>query len=173
MRTREGQEDMAVAALASVFKKYPGDQPFSYAFIDDQFDARYKADEQSEMLFKVFAGIAILISCLGLFGLSTYTAQMRKKEIGVRKVLGAKVITLVSLLSKDFLKLVLIAILIAAPIAWWFMQKWLEGYAFRIDLDWTFFFLAGIIALGIAFLTVSLQAVKAAIANPVKSIRTE
>ncbi|SDS75142.1 ABC-type antimicrobial peptide transport system, permease component [Gillisia sp. Hel1_33_143] len=173
VRTKAGQEKKAIAALASVFEKYPGEEPFSYSFIDEQFDARYKADEQSESLFEVFAGIAIFISCLGLFGLSTYTAQTRKKEIGVRKVLGANVTTIVSLLSKDFLKLVLIAILIASPVAWWFMQKWLEGFANRINIDWTYFLLAGFLAIGIALLTVSFQAIKAAISNPVKSLRTE
>jgi len=173
VRTKAGQEKKAIAALASVFEKYPGEEPFSYSFIDEQFDARYKADEQSETLFEVFAGIAIFISCLGLFGLSTYTAQTRRKEIGVRKVLGANVTTIVSLLSKDFLKLIFIAIIIATPVAWWFMQKWLEGFAYRVNLEWTFFLLAGALAIGIAFFTISFQAIKAAISNPVKSLRTE
>ena len=173
VRTKAGQEDKAIAALASAFEKYPGEEPFSYSFIDDQFNARYKADEQSETLFEVFAGIAIFISCLGLFGLSTYTAQTRKKEIGVRKVLGANVTTIVSLLSKDFLKLVLIAIIIASPVAWWCMKTWLQGFAYRINLDWTFFLIAGFIAILIALFTVSFQAIKAAISNPVKSLRTE
>ncbi|MDT0644545.1 ABC transporter permease [Zunongwangia sp. F363] len=173
VRTKAGQEDKAIAALASAFEKYPGEEPFSYSFIDDQFDTRYKADEQSETLFEVFAGIAIFISCLGLFGLSTYTAQTRKKEIGVRKVLGANVATIVSLLSKDFLKLVLIAIIIASPVAWWCMKEWLQGFAYRINLDWTFFLIAGFIAILIALFTVSFQAIKAAISNPAKSLRTE
>ena len=161
---------------ALLYQKIEGvniEEPFNYSFIDEQFDARYKADEQSETLFKAFAGIAIFISSLGLFGLSTYTAQSRKKEIGIRKVLGANMITIVSLLSKDFLKLVFIAILIASPVAWWFMQKWLEGFAYRINLEWNFFLIAGLLAIGIALFTVSFQAIKAAIANPVKSLRTE
>ncbi|WP_417887721.1 ABC transporter permease [Zunongwangia sp.] len=173
VRTKAGEEKKAIAALASVFEEYPGEEPFNYSFIDEQFDARYKADEQSETLFKAFAGIAIFISCLGLFGLSTYTAQTRKKEIGIRKVLGANMITIVSLLSKDFLKLVFIAILIASPVAWWLMQKWLDGFAYRINLEWTFFIIAGLLAIGIALFTVSFQAIKAAIANPIQSLRSE
>ncbi len=173
VRTQANKEDKAIAALAALFKEYPGDKPFEYSFIDDQFDARYKADEQSETLFEAFAGIAIFICCLGLFGLSTYTAQIRRKEIGVRKVLGAKTSGIAALLSKDFLKLVVIAILIATPLAWYLMHDWLQGFAYSIDITCWIFLLAGVGALIIALITVSFQAIKAAVANPVKSLRTE
>jgi len=121
----------------------------------------------------VFAGIAILISCLGLLGLATYTAQTKTKEIGIRKVLGASVGGIVKLISKDFLKLVIIAIVIASPLAWWVMSKWLQGFAYRVNISLWIFVLAGILALLIALTTVSYQAIKAAIANPVKSLRKE
>ena len=117
--------------------------------------------------------MAILISCLGLFGLAAFSAEQRKKEIGVRKVLGASVSGVVGLLSKDFLKLVGIAILIATPVAWWAMSKWLQAFVYRVDISWWMFVLAGCIAILIALITVSFQAIKAAVANPVKSLRTE
>ncbi|HEY0111177.1 MAG TPA: FtsX-like permease family protein, partial [Fibrella sp.] len=116
---------------------------------------------------------AILIACLGLFGLATFTAEQRTKEIGVRKVLGASVSSIVTLLSKDFLKLVLIAVVIASPLAWWAMTEWLTGFAYKIDIEWWVFLLAGTLAMGIALLTVSFQSVKAALMNPVKSLRSE
>ncbi len=124
-------------------------------------------------MFNVFAGIAIFISCLGLFGLATYTAQVKIKEIGIRKVLGASVSGIIKLISKDFLKLVIIAIIIAIPIAWWAMNKWLNDFAYHVNISWRVFALAGIVALLIALITVSFQAIKAAIANPVKSLRSE
>ena len=125
------------------------------------------------MLFNVFACIAIFISCLGLFGLSTYTAQVKTKEIGIRKVLGASVTGIVKLISRDFVKLVAISILIASPVAWWAMNKWLEGFAYKVNISWQVFALAGLSALFIALLTIVFQAIKAAIANPVKSLRSE
>ena len=117
--------------------------------------------------------MAILISCLGLFGLAAFSAEQRKKEIGVRKVLGASVSGVVALLSKDFLKLVGISILIATPVAWWAMNKWLQGFAYRVNISWWVFVIAGVLALLIALITVSFQSIKAAIANPVKSLRSE
>ncbi|HEY2727118.1 MAG TPA: FtsX-like permease family protein, partial [Parafilimonas sp.] len=161
------------AAVHEQYKKYAGNLPFSYHFLDATFDAQYKTDEHAGTLFNVFAGIAIFISCLGLFGLATYTAQVKFKEIGIRKVLGASVSGIVQLISKDFLKLVVIAIVIAVPVAWWAMSKWLNGFAYRVNISWWVFVLAGFIALFIALATVSFQAIKAAIANPVKSLRTE
>ena len=125
------------------------------------------------MLFNVFAGIAIFISCLGLFGLATYTAEVKRKEIGIRKVLGSSVSGIVQLISKDFLKLVIISIIIAIPVAWWAMSKWLEGFAYRVNIEWWVFAIAGILALLIALITVSFQAIKAAVANPVESLRSE
>ena len=125
------------------------------------------------LLYRVFAGLCVFIACLGLFGLSAFTAEARTKEIGVRKVLGASVSSIVALLSKDFLKLVLIAILIASPIAWWAMNRWLQDFTYRISIEWWVFALAGLLAVGIALLTVSFQSVKAALMNPVKSLRSE
>jgi ABC-type antimicrobial peptide transport system permease subunit len=124
-------------------------------------------------LSRVFAALAIIISCLGLFGLAVYTAERRTKEIGVRKVLGASVTGITALLSKDFIKLVAVACLIAFPVAWWMMHNWLQHYQYRIEISWWIFLLAGISAILIALITISFQSVKAAVANPVKSLRTE
>ena len=151
---------------------FPGN-PFEYFFLDDYFNKQYENERKFEKLFLVFAILAIIIGCLGLFGLSAYTASQRIKEIGIRKVLGASVQDITKMLSTDFLKLVVIAIVIASPLAWWAMNKWLEDFAYRINISWWVFAVAGIVALLIAMLTVSFQAIKAAIANPVKSLRTE
>ena len=148
-------------------------QPFNYTFMDADFDNIYTAEQRTGKLFITFAVFAILIGCLGLFGLVTYAAEQRIKEIGVRKVLGASVSGIVAMLSKDFAKLILIASLIAFPIAWWAMHKWLQSFAYRITISWWIFIVAGFTALVIALLTVSFQAIRAAIANPVKSLRTE
>jgi len=147
--------------------------PFEYFFLDEYFDRQYASERKFEKLFVSFAVLAIIIGCLGLFGLSAYTASQRVKEIGIRKVLGASVPDITKMLSKDFLKLVIIAIVIASPIAWWAMSKWLEDFAYRVSISWWIFVVAGALALMIAMLTVSLQAIKAAIANPIKSLRTE
>lgn len=147
--------------------------PFSYQFLDEAFDNMYKVEQRTGKLGLSLAVIAILIACLGLFGLATYMAEQRIKEIGVRKVLGATVSNLVSMLSKDFVKLVLISTVLAVPLAWWAMNKWLQDFAYRINIGWWVFAAAGVLALLIALLTVSSQAIKAAIANPVKSLRTE
>lgn len=147
--------------------------PFEYEFVDDSFNARFKSEAMVGTLSQIFALLAIIISCLGLFGLAAYTAEQRRKEIGVRKVLGASVSRIIKLLSSDFLRLVLLAIAIAIPLSWWIMQNWLEGYAYRIEINWWVFFLAAFVAILIAIVTVSFQAIKAAIANPVKSLRTE
>ena len=150
----------------------PG-QPFSYAFLEDSFDQMYRAEQRIGTIALTFAVLAILIACLGLFGLAAFMAEQRTKEIGVRKVLGASVISIASLLSRDFLKLVLIAIVIASPIAWYGMNRWLQDFAYRIDISWWVFALAGLLAVGIALLTVSFQSIKAALMNPVKSLRSE
>jgi putative ABC transport system permease protein len=150
----------------------PG-MPFSYRFMDDAFDNIYRAEQRVGKVAITFSILAILIACLGLFGLVTYMAEQRTKEIGVRKVLGASVGNLVTMLSKDFLILVLLAAVIAFPFAWWAMDTWLRDFAYRINIDWWVFALAGVIALLIALVTVCFQAVKAAMANPVKSLRTE
>src|SRR5579863_4105412 len=147
--------------------------PFSYTFMDNDFDKLYHAEQQTGRIFISFAVFAILIACLGLFGLVTFAAEQRTKEIGIRKVLGAGVTSIVSLLSKDFTILVGIAALIAFPIAWWAMQKWLETFAYRTEISWWIFLVAGAVALAIALLTVSIQTIRAALANPVKSLRSE
>jgi putative ABC transport system permease protein len=149
------------------------DHPFDYQFMDDQFNNLYTTEQRTGNIFIVFAVLAILIACLGLFGLVTYAAEQRTKEIGIRKVLGASIPGIVTMIAKDFLKLVFIASVVAFPIAWWAMHKWLQDFAYRIGISWWVFVVAGLAAVIIALITVSFQAIKAAIANPVKSLRTE
>jgi len=163
----------AIALIQSVWQKNFPDHPFEYQFLDDHFADVYRADSQVSTIVGVMAGLAIIISCLGLFGLASYSAEKRIKEIGIRKVLGASVQNIVGMLSKDFLKRVFIATLIAWPLAWFAMHKWLQDFAYRIPMSWWIFFAAGILAIMIALVTISFQAIKAAIANPVKSLRTE
>ena len=162
-----------LSKVENVMKKHNPAFPFEYTFVDETFNAKFKSEQLIGTLSQLFALLAILISCLGLFGLAAYTAEQRSKEIGVRKVLGASVSGIVKLLSKDFLKLVGISILLAIPIAWYFMRDWLQDYAYRIEINWWVFVIAGIAAILIAIVTVSFQAVKAAIANPVDSLKTE
>ena len=133
----------------------------------------YKADDKLKTLLWIFTAITIFVACLGLFGLITYAAERRKKEIGIRKVLGASVNGIALLLSKDFVKLVLLSLLIASPIAWYVMGKWLQDFAYRINMGWDIFVTAAVVALLIALITISFQAIKAAIANPIKNLRTE
>ena len=154
-------------------QEYNADRTFDYSFLDSQFNDLYKTDIHIGQLFNCFAIITILISCLGLFGLVTFTAESRVKEIGVRKVLGAGVPGIITLLSKDFLMLVLISAAIAIPVAWYGLSSFLQGYAYRTNLSWSVFALAGVITLLIAMLTVSFKCVQAALANPIKSLRTE
>jgi len=163
----------AIAAAQKIWKGYVSEFPFEYSFLDDDFNRMYKDDQRTGTLFNVFAIAAILISCLGLFGLATYTAQVKTKEIGIRKVLGASVTSLIRLLSKEFIVLILTAFVIATPVAWYFMSKWLRDFAYRININWWIFLGTGVLAIIIALLTVGFQAIKAAIANPVKSLRTE
>jgi len=159
--------------IAAIWKKTIPAVPFEYSFLDEEIGKQYEEEATLQKISNSFTVLAILISCLGLFGLAMFTAQQRIKEIGVRKVLGASVTGIVSMLSKDFIKLVFISILVATPLAWWAMNKWLEDFAYKIDISWWVFVLAGVIALLIALFTISFQAIKAAIANPVKSLRTE
>lgn len=163
----------AVSAVEGVWKKHFPDRPFDYQFLDTRFDRLYAREQTQQRLFGVFAGVAILISCLGLFGLSMFMAAQRTKEIGIRKVLGATVPSLVALLSRDLLKLVLVALLVASPVAWYAMNQWLDGFAYRTSVGVGVFVLTGLTAIVIALLTVSFQSVKAALMNPVKSLRTE
>lgn len=162
----------AIAAVEKKYKQYNAGFPFEYRFLDDTYDRLYRSDQRTSKLFNVFAGIAIIISCLGLFGLATYTAQVKTREIGIRKVLGASVTAVTTLLAKDFMKLVLIAIVIATPLAWLAMDKWLQDFAYRTPISPVMFILAGIIALIIALATVSSQAIRAALTNPVKSLKS-
>jgi ABC-type antimicrobial peptide transport system permease subunit len=156
-----------------IFKRFNPEYPFEYHFIDDEYAKKFQDEQRTATLACLFAGLTIFISCLGLFGLATYMAENRIKEIGVRKVLGASVITITRLLSKDFLKLVVIALLIAIPIAWWAMNAWLQGFSYRVNIQWWVFAGAGIMSLLIALLTVSYQSIKAGLANPVNSLRSE
>lgn len=159
--------------VAAAYRKVYPEGIFKYDFLDEQLDALYKTEERLYGLFKIFSGLAILISCLGLWGLITFAAQQRVKEIGIRKVLGASVANIVAMLTKDFVVLVCVAIAIAAPLTYWGINKWLQDFAFRIDIGWSVFVIAAIAAVLIALITVSFQAIRAAIANPVKSLRTE
>ena len=163
----------ALAYMETTWKKYFPETPADYTFLDQNFDKLYQSEQKQATLFTVFACVAIFIACLGLFGLSAFAISQRIKEIGVRKVLGANVSGIVGLLSKDFLKLVAIAALMAFPVAWYAMNNWLKDFAYRIHIQWWVFIIAGIAAALIAFLTVSFQAIKAAVANPVKNLRTE
>ncbi|GHB83683.1 ABC transporter permease [Persicitalea jodogahamensis] len=163
----------SLATVESIYKKNFPDLPFEYQFVDEEYSAKFASEERIGKLAGVFTGLAILISCLGLFGLASYMAEQRTKEIGVRKVLGASVASLWRLLSKDFVFLVLIALLIASPLAWYFMEGWLQKYNYRTELSWWVFAAAGTGALVITLLTVSFQAIKAALMNPVKSLRSE
>ncbi|GAB3895777.1 ABC transporter permease [Spirosoma agri] len=147
--------------------------PFTYSFLDERFAFMYEAEQKTSQLFTIFAAISIIIACLGLFGLAAFTAEQRTKEIGVRKVLGASVTSIIALLSRDFLTLVLIAVVLAVPVAWFAMHQWLKGFAYRIELDWWIFALAGLLAVAIALLTVSFQSIKAALMNPVKSLKSD
>ncbi len=166
-----------VAGLTAMLKKrwsdYGAEEPLAYSFLDERFNATYEAEQKTGKILGIFAGLTIFVACLGLFGLATFTAEQRTKEIGIRKVLGASVSGVVALISKDFLKLVCIAFLIASPIAWYIMNKWLQDFAYRINISAWVFVIAILLAVMITIITVSFQAIKAALANPVKSLRTE
>jgi putative ABC transport system permease protein len=162
-----------IAQIETKWKALSPNLPLDYSFMDEQFNKLYATEQQTGRIFITFAVLAILIACLGLFGLVTYAAEQRTKEIGIRKVLGADVTNIVAMISKDFLKLVLIASVIAFPIAWWAMHKWLQDFAYRVGISWWVFAFAAAMAIIIALLTISFQAIKAAVANPVKSLRTE
>lgn len=162
-----------ISSIQQIYKNVAPGQPFKYSFMDADFNKTYVAEQKMGGLSITFSILAILIACLGLFGLITYAAEQRTKEIGIRKVLGASVTNVTSMLSKDFLKLVLIASLISFPVAWWVMNKWLQNFAYRINISWWIFVIAGITAILIALITVSFQAIKAAVANPVESLRSE
>jgi putative ABC transport system permease protein len=165
--------EAVVAALEKQWKSMAADQPFSYRFLDDAFARMYRAEQRVGTLAGLFALLSVLISCLGLFGLAAFTAERRTKEIGIRKVLGASVASVTGLLAREFLALVVLAFIIASPVAYYFMQRWLSDFAYRIEMEWWVFVAAGVLAVAVAFLTVSFQSIKAALANPVKSLRSE
>lgn len=173
VRMKPGNLANNVEILRQAWKKILPDQDFEYQFLDESIAAQYGQEQRTSTIVKLASGLSIFIACMGLFGLATLTVVRRTKEIGIRKVLGASVPTIVSLLSKDFVKLVVIAALIAFPLAWWAMSSWLADFAYRVQIGWWIYVLAGVAALMVALVTVSFQAVRAALSNPVKSLRTE
>jgi ABC-type antimicrobial peptide transport system permease subunit len=163
----------ALVKIGDVMQRGNPGYPFDYKFVDDQFNDRLNSEILIGKLSRVFAALAIVISCLGLFGLAAYTAERRTREIGIRKVLGASITGITHLLSKEFLQLVLVSAIISFPLAWWSMHQWLQSYSYRIAIQWWVFPVAGVLAVLIALVTISFQSVKAALMNPVKSLRSE
>jgi putative ABC transport system permease protein len=159
--------------IGTVWQKNLPGVPFEYSFLDEEVQKQYEAEITLSQIINSFTIMAILISCLGLFGLAAFSTEQRQKEIGIRKVLGASVAGVVGLLSKEFVKLVSISFIIATPVAWWAMNKWLQAFAYKVDITWWMFAMAGIMSIFIALATVSFQAIKAALMNPVKSLKTE
>jgi putative ABC transport system permease protein len=164
---------VTLAQIENKWKTVAPNEHFEYSFMDEDFNALYRTEQRMGSLFVVFTALAIIIACLGLFGLAAYAAEQRSREIGIRKILGAGVSTLVTMLSKDFIKLILISIVIATPLAWLVMQKWLQEYAYRQNIQWWVFVVTAFTAVVIAFITISFQSIKAALANPVESLRSE
>ncbi len=173
LRLEAGSMKEKLADIQDLWKEMAPNVPFEFDFMDDQIDAMYEREQRMSSIFSLFAGLAIFIACMGLLGLSSFMITQRTKEIGIRKVLGASVSSIVQLLSKEFLQLVFFALLIATPLAWYFMTNWLNDFAYRVSLHWSVFVLAGLVALGVAVLTISVQSVRAALANPVDAIRSE
>jgi putative ABC transport system permease protein len=173
VKTTAKDASKAIAGATKTWKQYTSEFPFDYSFLDDDFNRMYKNDQRIGTLFNIFALVAILISCLGLFGLATYTANVKRKEIGIRKVLGASVTSITRLVASEFILLVVVAFVIASPITWFMMNKWLQDFAYRIGISWWMFLVTALGAVFIALLAVGFQAIRAAIANPVKSLRTE
>jgi len=173
VKIKGGTERQTIAQIRQVFTSFNKGLSFDYRFLDDEYQALYTSENRVAVLSKYFAGLAILISCLGLFGLAAFTAQRRQKEIGIRKVVGASVSSVVVMLSKDFLKLVFIAVIIAIPLVWWTMNVWLNSFAYRIQIGADVFIIAAGSIILITLITISFKSVKAAIANPVNSLRSE
>jgi putative ABC transport system permease protein len=168
-----GNPASTLAQLEAAWKRTVPNRPFVYTFLDDDFNAVYQRERRLQSTIAVFAGLAVFVSCLGLLGLAAFAAESRTKEIGIRKVLGASVANIIALLSTDFLKLVLAAIIVAVPLAYWAAGKWLQDFAYRAELSWWVFAGAGVLAVIIAFATVASQAWRAARANPVEALRSE
>jgi ABC-type antimicrobial peptide transport system permease subunit len=173
IRTAPGKTNEALASLEKICKELNPKVPFTYQFSDEEYAKLYRSEQIVGRLANYFAFLSIFISCLGLLGLVMFTAEQRTKELGIRKVLGATPFTLFNLLSREFIQLVLIALVIASPLAWLAMNSWLQDYAYKVAISWWMFVAAGIGAITIALVTVSFQAIKSALANPVKSLRTE
>ncbi|HYE53787.1 MAG TPA: FtsX-like permease family protein, partial [Chitinophagaceae bacterium] len=173
VKLKPGDMNAAVKRVESYWKSRFSGYPFEYFFLDEDFNRQYQSEQRISATFSVFALLAVFIACLGLFGLATFMAERRRKEVGIRKVLGASVSSVTALLSKDFLKLVIISNIIAWPAGWWIMNRWLEDYDYRIQIGWQLFALAGVVSVLVALLTVSFQAVRAALANPVNALRSE
>ena len=173
VRTQPGETENTIAALEQMCKEINPSYPFSFSFLEQDIAKMYTAEQRLGSLFNVFAVLAIVISCLGLYGLSAYLAERRTRELGIRKVLGATGFQLVYLLSATFTKPILIATLIAVPLAWYGMSQWLSGFAYHVSIEWTIFAIAFLSALVIAWLTVSFESIKAASTNPVNSLRSE
>jgi putative ABC transport system permease protein len=173
VKIQSGNQQQVIAGIKALYKKYNAGLDFSYAFLDDDYNALYASEQRVAELSKYFAGIAILISCLGLFGLAAFTAQKRQKEIGIRKVVGASTSSIAAMLSTDFIKLILVSLLIAIPLSWWAANQWLQSFAYRIRLNAEVFIITAITIIAITLVTISFQTMKAALANPVNSLRTE
>ncbi len=173
VKIKGGTERQTIAQIQKTFQAYNKGIPFDFQFLDENYRALYASERRVGILSRYFAGLAIIISCLGLFGLAAFTSQRRQKEIGIRKVVGATISSVVWMLSMDFLKLILIAILVAFPVSWWVTSKWLNAFAYRIPISADVFLIAGISTIVITLFAISFQAIKAAIANPVKSLRAE
>lgn len=173
VKTKTDDMPGLLASLKQQWASFKTEEPFKYSFLDESYEAMYRAEQRTSRILNIFAVLTVFVACLGLFGLATFTAEQRTKEIGVRKVLGASVPSIVGLLSREFLKPVLIAFAIAAPLAWWGMRYWLQSFAYKVAVEWWVFVVAGLITVGIALLTVSYQSIKAALLNPVKSLRAE
>jgi putative ABC transport system permease protein len=173
MKVKTTDIENLLADVKKDWKGYNARTPFSYYFLDDKFASMYAAEEKTGQIFTMFAVIAVLIASLGLFGLVAFTTEQRTKEIGIRKVLGASINQVLVLLSKEFLLLVCIAFIISIPITWWAMHNWLNNFAYRINISWWIFLIAGSLAALIALMAISFLAIKAAVANPVKSLITE
>jgi ABC-type antimicrobial peptide transport system permease subunit len=173
VRARPDATEATISALGKISHDLNPAYPFSYGFLDQELAGQYKGEQQMGSIFNLFAALAIFISCLGLYGLSAYMAEQRTKEIGVRKVLGASLFNILRLLSTDFTRLILVATVIAIPLSWWAVNKWLESFAYHVRVGWVIFVVAPLAALLIAWITVSYESIKAGVANPATSLRSE
>jgi putative ABC transport system permease protein len=173
VKVRTADLQNTIAFLKDTWNSFSPEYPFDYNFLDENFEKMYRSENKLSGLLWIFTGMAIFVGCMGLFGLATFSAEQRTKEIGIRKVLGASAANITAMLSKTFLKPVFIASVLAFPIGWWVMNKWLQDFAYRVNISWWVFVLAAFITLLIAMITISFQAIKAAIAKPVHSLRSE